>query len=438
MDNRAAHALIRFGLGHAAGESLPGAPSTWLRQQLVGPDTAPAGLQPQPGGSVADAIATFMLDRSDPPPEGQPRRTGQLFRAEMQGLFQNAITTPASFRERLVWFWANHFTVSTRRGEVNALAGSFIREAIRPYVTGPFGDMLLAVMRHPAMLLYLDNAQSFGPNSRVGQRQNKGLNENLARECLELHTLTPASGYTQADVTEFARILTGWSVEQKEPPLGYKFRPFVHEPGPKRLMGYQFVEGEQGGIDALRFLGEHPATHRALATKLARHFIADAPPPDAIRAIEGTLRDTRGNLGAACQMLITLPSAWIPLQKLRSPQDFLLAALRASGLPADDDGPRKVPVIAILSGLGQAPFGAAQPSGWPDRAAEWAGPEAMLRRVDWAYGFAGRGNLPEPMQFADTALGPLLSDATGTEIRRAGSRRDGLTLLLASPEFQRR
>ncbi len=438
MDNRAAHALIRFGLGRSASENLPSNPATWLRQQLTGPDTAPGPLQPGIGGTAADAISTFMLDRTDPPPEGQPRRVGVLFRSELQLLFQNALTTQDSFRERLVWFWANHFTVSTRRGEVNALAGSFIRDAIRPHVTGRFADMLRAVMRHPAMLLYLDNAQSFGPNSPVGLKQNKGLNENLARECLELHTLTPASGYTQADVIEFARILTGWSIEQKAPPLGFRFRPFVHEPGPKRLMGFQFQEGEQGGLDALQFLADHPSTHRALAIKLARHFIADQPPPDAVRAIEGALRDTRGNLGAAAHALTALPAAWTPLQKLRSPQDFLFAALRASGLPADDDGPKKVPVQGILSGLGQAPFSAAQPVGWPDRAAEWAGPEAMLRRVDWAYGFAGRSNLPEPMQFADTALGPLLSDATGAEIRRAGSRRDGIALLLASPEFQRR
>lgn len=303
--------------------------------------------------------------------------------------------------------------------------------------------MLLAVMRHPAMLLYLDNTQSFGPGSPVGLKQNKGLNENLARECLELHTVTPASGYTQVDVTEFARILTGWSIEQKQQPIGFKFRPFVHEPGPKRLIEFQFLEGEQGRIDALNCLAQHPSTHRVLAQKLARHFIGDQPPPDAVRVIEGALRDTRGDLRgdlrAASLAVIAQPSAWTPLTKLRSPQDLVLAALRGSGLPlGTPDDPKRVNVIGILQGLGQIPFGAPQPDGWPDRAAAWAGPEAMLRRLDWAYGFAARPNLPEPMQFADTTLGPLLSDATGTEIRRAGSRRDGITLLLASPEFQRR
>ncbi len=441
MEISAAHALIRFGLGRGAGQPLPADPNGWLRQQLNGPDTAPPLLQPGTGGSVADALSLFQLDRTDPVPEGQPRRTGLLFRGEAQALFDHAISTEASFRERLVWFWANHFTVSTRRGEVGALAGSFVREAIRPHVTGRFQDMLLAVMRHPAMLLYLDNAQSVGPSSPAGLRQKRGLNENLARECLELHTLTPASGYTQADVTEFARILTGWSIEQKEPPLGFKFRPFVHDPGPKTLMGFTFQEGEQGGVQALSWLAQHPGTHRALAQKLARHFIADQPPPDAVRVIEGALRDTRGDLRAAALAAASVPAAWTPLSKLRSPLDLVLAAIRGSGLPPgppNDDNPKRVNVAGILQGLGQGPFNAPQPDGWPDRAAGWAAPEAMLRRVDWAYGFAGRSALPEPVQYADTVLGPLLTEPTSTEIRRAGSRRDGIALLLASPEFQRR
>ena len=374
------------------------------------------------------------MDRVNPPADGAQRQVRQIFVAEQQALLENAITTDAAFRERLVWFWANHFTISLRQGNTGALAGTYIRDAIRPHVTGRFSDMLLAVMRHPAMLLYLDNAGSMGPNSVVGSRQKRGLNENLARECLELHTLTPASGYTQADVTEFARVLTGWSIERRENPLGYRFRPGLHEPGEKTVLGRRVTEGEQGGIELLAWLGEHPSTHRALAVKLARHFIADTPPPDAIRAIEGALRDTRGNLGAAALALVKQPAAWTPLQKLRAPWDYVIAAVRAAGLPVEKRGD----VLGIMAGLGQTLFNAPAPIGWPDRASEWAGPEAMLRRVDWAYGFSGRAEMPEPMALADVALGPLLSDATATEIRRAGSRRDGITLVLASPEFQRR
>jgi len=437
MDTRPHQALIRFGFGRAANQALPADPASWLQLQLAGRDLAPTALQPDPG-SAAAAIAIFELDRTDPPPPGQPRRSGALFRSETAALLQNALVTDATFRERLVWFWANHFTISTRRGMVAPLAGSFMRDAIRPYVTGRFSDMVLAVMHHPAMLVYLDNGQSAGPNSPAGLRNRRGLNENLARECLELHTITPAAGYTQADVTEFARILTGWSIETREAPLGFKFRPFLHEPGEKRLLGRTFGEGEQAGIEALTWLGDHPMTHRALAVKLARHFIADQPPPDAVRAIEGALRDTRGNLASAYRAIIAQPAAWKPLQKVRSPFDLTLAAFRAGLSQAAIATSTEGPFIGLMNALGQGLFNAVQPSGWPDVAAEWIGPEAMMRRVDWAYTFAGRQDLPDPLTLADTALGPLLPDRTLTELRQAGSRREALTLLIASPEFQRR
>jgi uncharacterized protein (DUF1800 family) len=315
------------------------------------------------------------------------------------------------------------------------VGGDYIRTAIRPNVTGRFADMLMAVMHHPAMLTYLDNAGSFGPNSPAGLKRNKGLNENLARESLELHTVSPAAGYTQADVTSYAQILTGWSISngQREP-AGFRFRAEMHEPGEQTLMGRSFPPGEEGGMAALTFLADHPATHRRLATKLVQHFVADDPAPADVRRIEGVLRDTGGHLGHAAAALITLPSAWQPLGKLRSPQDYVLAALRASDLPADNrpDG------AAIMRGLGQPLFGAPFPIGWPDRASDWAGPEAMMRRVDWSYGFSGRAAELDPATVADASLGPLLTPATYTAISRAGSRRDGLTLLFTSPEFQRR
>ncbi len=428
MEPRAAHASNRFGLGRAAGQPAPADPPRWLAEQLLQPDPGP------PGTTVTDAFAALAQDRADKSPAGQPSRARLLFQDEARALQDHAIATALPFRERLVWFWANHFTVSLRRGEVAPLAGAYMREAIRPHVTGRFSDMLLAVMRHPAMLLYLDNAGSAGPNSLLGQRQRRGLNENLARECLELHTCSPAAGYTQADVTEFARVLTGWSVERQQNPLGFRFRPGLHEPGDKSLLGRRFAEGEQGGVDALAFLASLPATHRHLATKLVRHFVADAPPADAVRRVEGVLRDTQGDLGAAALALTRLPGAWQPLTKLRSPQELVLAALRAAGLPAD----KRPDIGGIMAGLGQAMFNAPAPIGWPDAAADWAGPEAMLRRIDWAYGFSGRTELPEPALLAETTLGPLLSDATATEMRRAGSRRDAMTMLLTSPEFQRR
>lgn len=426
MDMSAAIAAIRFGLGRTPGHD-PADPAHELRSQLAQPGPGPAA------ATAADAFEALKLDREQPREKG-PNRAREIFQADTRALIDAAVATETPFHERLVWFWANHFTVSIRRGEVAPLVGAYVRDAIRPHATGRFRDMLLAVMRHPSMLLYLDNAQSMGPRSVAGLRQNRGLNENLARECLELHTCSPASGYTQADVGALARLLTGWSIARQEAPVGFRFRPGQHEPGEKVLLGQVFGEGEQAGIQALLFLADHPATHRHLATKLVRHFVSDTPPPDAVRLIEGVLRDTVGDLGAAAAALTRLPAAWQPLTKVRSPHDYIVAALRAAALPAD----RRPDAPGLMSGLGQPVFNAAFPIGWPDTAAEWAAPETLMRRVDWAYGFAGRPELAEPMQLAQSALGPLLTPGTAAEIGRAGSRREAITLLFASPEFNRR
>jgi uncharacterized protein (DUF1800 family) len=284
------------------------------------------------------------------------------------------------------------------------------------------------------MLAYLNQAQSAGPESVVGLRRHRGLNENLARECLELHTVTPASGYTQADVTNFARVLTGWSIELHDEPRGFRFRPKMHEPGEIEVMGRVWPPGEEGGLALLNWLGTHPSTYRHLATKLVCHFVADDPPPDQVRRIETILRDTRGDLGAAAEAVIELPGAWETGTKLRPPQDFLVFCLRSVGATPD-----KVPNLANIAGsLGQGVFQAPFPIGWPDRAADWAGPEAMVQRVDFSYGLAGREAAIDPEQLGHATLGPLLTQQTLSQIRAAGSRRDALTLLLASPEFQRR
>jgi uncharacterized protein (DUF1800 family) len=372
-----------------------------------------------------------------PAPPGPPRETrpaNKLFRADSAAQIDWAVQTDAPYRERLVWFWTNHFTVSLRQGGTGPLIGPFMREAIRPHVTGRFSDMVLAVMRHPAMLMYLDQEGSVGPNSPAGVRQNRGLNENLARECMELHTVTPAAGYTQTDVTEFARVLTGWTTEFKGDMPGFVFRPGAHEPGTKTVMGQTYAPGEDSGIQALHFLATHPATYTALATDLVRHFVADDPPPAAVARIKAVLTETQGHLGAAAIALVHLPEAWQPLTKLRSPFDYVIAALRAVDLPAEKRGD----VMGALNALGQPFWNAPLPNGWPDRAVDWAAPESLLRRADWAYGLAGRAGDVDPAVFGQAALGPLLRSATLEAVHHAGSRRDGLTLVLASAEFMRR
>jgi uncharacterized protein (DUF1800 family) len=429
MDLELAHALVRFGLGRRGSEQLPPDPGTWLIAQLREPD---ATRLPDPPSSVSGLLA-LREDRQNRPPPGQSRSRA-LFRRDATAQLANALTTTAPFRERLVWFWTNHFTISLRRGQCAALAGAFVEEAIRPHVTGRFADMLLAVMRHPAMLFYLDNAGSVGPDSQAGQRSHRGLNENLARECLELHTVSPAAAYTQADVTNLALLLTGWSIDLSADPPGFRFRPFAHQPGEQLVMGQHFGPGEEGGIAALRFLAAHPATHRFLASKLVRHFVADDPPEDAVQHITSVLRDSGGELGAAAAALTGLDAAWQPQTKLRTPLDYVIASLRALETPAPD----QPELIGALASLGQPMWTAPQPNGWPDRAIDWAGPEALVRRVDWAYAIAGRLGPAEASTVAEATLGPLLQPATAAAMRRAGSRRDALTLLLTSPEFQKR
>ncbi len=430
MDKQTAQAMIRFGLGRRGAEALPGDPLAWLAQQVDAPDPAAfdAGLP-----STADGL-TVLREQNKLKLGPDASLVRPLLDEDVEAHTTQILTTPAPFRERLVWFWANHFTVSTRAGGVSAVIGPYLREAIRPNVTGSFAGLLLAVMRHPAILIYLDNAASIGPNSSAGRNGRRGLNENLARECLELHTLGPGGGQTQADVTEFARVLTGWSVEQQRLFPGWLFRDGAHEPGSKTVLGRRFGPGEAGGIAALDFLARHPATHRHLATKLVRHFVADDPPPDAIRTIEGVLRDTDGDLAAASTALLHLPAAWAPLGKLRAPLDFAVAALRALDLP---EGQRP-PLRGALNALGQPLWNPPLPNGWADTAAEWAAPEAVMRRIDWSHAVAGRARDQDPAAVADAALGPLLRPQTRDAMRGAGSRRDAMTLLFTSPEFQRR
>jgi uncharacterized protein (DUF1800 family) len=283
--------------------------------------------------------------------------------------------------------------------------------------------------------MFLDNAQSIGPNSFAGQRMGRGLNENLAREILELHTVTPAARYSQQDVTEFARLLTGWSVARPQEGAGFLFRPRAHEPGEKTMLGRRFPEGEEGGVAALRHLAEHPSTYRHLATKLARHFVADDPPREAVDRLFAVLRDTRGDLGAASRALVRLPQAWAPpLTKLRAPVDYVIAVLRAMEAPPA----AAERFVGATQFLGQPLWAAPAPNGWADVAREWATPEALLRRVEWANGLAAFGGGRDAAAMAEAVMGPLLRAETLDAARRAGSARDALTLVLASPEFMRR
>jgi uncharacterized protein (DUF1800 family) len=450
MDRINAQAFIRFGLGAGASDRPDSDPRGALKAQLRGPDPGqasgafdglPTGLDGM-DALKADALARKAFLQAGKPAGQKPASQARaMYVADCHAQMNWAVATNASFRERLVWFYANHFSVSVFQGQTASLVGPFIREAIRPFVNGNFTNMVLAAESHPAMLRYLDNEQSMGPDSMAGLQMRKGLNENLGRECMELHTVGLAAGYTQADVTSMAKILTGWSVATSDgggTPTGFKYRPALHEPGAQTVMGHSFDGGEQAGIAALVFLSRYPTSYQMLARKLVTHFVADEPAPDDVARVATALTDTCGDLAAAAAAVVDLDLAWRPLSKLKTPQEFLISTLRAA--PAADGKP--VDYAGITTALGQPFWGAPLPNGWSDQAANWDGGDAILSRVDWAYTYAGRLDNgaagPQPNQVADNALGALLRPATATAIATAGSRREALTLLFAAPELQRR
>jgi uncharacterized protein (DUF1800 family) len=433
-------AATRFGFAPREGDlaALASDPRGAVLRQLVGPAPVLPGDLP-----TGTAMTAFLLEaRRD---KGAPQdrkdineRVNNVYFAEIEARLSAAATSDRPLVERLVQFWSNHFTVSARRPFIRGLAGAFERETIRPHVTGRFADMLIAVESHPAMLLYLDNAQSIGPDSRAGERTHRGLNENLGRETLELHTLGVAGGYTQDDVEALARILTGWSIAGlNEPdPGSFRFRPFAHEPGDKVLLGRRYAEGgQQEGIAALTDLAHHPATAHHIAQKLACHFIADEPPKDSVARIAASFRDSGGNLAHVTEAVVREDAAWrTPFAKVRTPTELAIAACRVTGI-----SPQGKVWAQSLRVMDQLPFYAPQPSGWPDDAASWVSPEAVLRRAQWCEAFANRApGDPDPAALATASFGQSLGAETLDAVRRAPSRRDGLALLLASAEFQRR
>jgi uncharacterized protein (DUF1800 family) len=284
------------------------------------------------------------------------------------------------------------------------------------------------------MLTYLDQAQSVGPNSPAGRRGGRGLNENLAREILELHTLGVDGGYVQRDVEGFARVLTGWSLSRET--LKYQFNATMHEPGAHTVLGKSYSEsGEQQGLSVLRDLARHPSTAKFLATKLARHFIADDPPEAAVQALTATFLRTNGDLKELTRVLIRRPEVWSQtMPKVKPPFDWLASLMRATRLDFLGRG-----VSDILTDLGQPPFNAPSPAGWPDRASAWLAPEALLKRIELAGEAARRMNrATDPNELARQVIGPVAHADTTFWISRAPTATDGITLLLASAEFQRR
>lgn len=341
------------------------------------------------------------------------------------------------FHERLVMFWANHFAVSVDKGlPVRLLAGAYEREAIRPHITGRFRDLVLAAERHPAMQVYLDNDASIGPNARANRNGKRGLNENLAREILELHTLGVNGGYTQADVTRFAKVITGWGIDRSGQGDGFRFNPNAHEPGPQTIMGKTYADdGEVQGVRVLEDLTRHPATAKHIATKLVRHFVSDQPPPALVERVSQRFLETDGDLSAVYAALITAEESWsAPRAKLRPPQEYVIASLRALDTPIQ---PQRF--LQTLRVLGQPLWQPPGPNGFSDLASVWATPEGLNNRLDLAYQLSERlAERTDPRLFAEERLKGLISETTRRSVALAETRPQGLALVLLSPEFMRR
>jgi uncharacterized protein (DUF1800 family) len=398
---------------------------------------------PEGGGANAAMAAGEAMQPNAAKQPAQPLNIIQkTYRAEALARLQRAAIADCGFTERLVAFWSNHFCISANKGELARMwAGSFEREAIRPHVLGRFGDMLKAVEQHPAMLFFLDNQQSLGPDSRAGQNRKRGLNENLAREIMELHTLGVGGGYSQDDVTSLARIITGWSFAGRQGQLGtpgsFVFNANAHQPGPQPLLGKTYENnGVAQGEAALADIARHPSTAKFIATKFARHFVADDPPQALVAQLQEVFRKSDGDLKALTVALVDSDEAWqAPLTKLRNPYEFLVAAGRLLARIPDDPAN----YLGGLNLLGQPLWSPSGPNGFPDTNAAWAAPEGMKLRLDISAQLASRvADKIDPRDLLELVAADAASEETRRTIERAESRQQALALLLMSPEFQRR
>jgi uncharacterized protein (DUF1800 family) len=433
-------------------QSPPGAKppqSRSLSLANVAQDISPKEQSVQPvansGANATMAPAETMQPNAAPPPRPAPPQLNVIqktFRAEALARLQRAVLADCGFAERLVVFWSNHFCISANKGGLARMwAGSFEREAIRPHVLGRFAEMLKAVEQHPAMLFFLDNQQSLGPDSRAGINRQRGLNENLAREIMELHTLGVNGGYTQDDVTSLARIITGWTYAGRQGQLGipgsFVFNTNAHEPGAQRVLGKVYeANGLAQGEAVLSDIARQPSTAKFIATKFARHFVADDPPPALVAKLQDTFTRTDGDLRRLANALIDADEAWTaPLSKMRSPYEYLVATGRVFARVPDDPGR----YLGGLNLLGQPLWSPAGPNGFPDTNAAWAAPEGMKLRLDIAAQASLR--LPDtldPRDLLDLVAADAASQETRRTIERAESRQQAMALLLMSPEFQRR
>ncbi|MCP5432477.1 MAG: DUF1800 domain-containing protein [Alphaproteobacteria bacterium] len=526
----AAIAVNRFGLGARPGEldAAAGDPKRWLLEQLEGPYEEPEELKgfATTAAHRADYFYRYMVvgyglgaAQKEAKAKGDTAKVEKLaadikrslggyvtwaaenFVIEYGARTNIALTTDRPFRERLVRFWSNHLVVPVIKQQTQVIAGAYEREAIRPRVTGKFADMLMASAKNPGMLVFLDNLESVGPSSAYGKASGKGLNENLAREILELHTMGVEGGYTQADVIELAKGITGWTTwpvfssmdyqtqaRRGDPPGGFVFYQDWHEPGDFTVVGKSYPAGGLAQGEAmLEDLARKPATARFLATKLARHFSADEPSADLVKRLADVYLAHDTDLSEMTRALVEADEVWTGAQsKLKQPEDYAISCYRALGLTVGGGAVPPMPLYdfdtydrdagnwAWLAGdpfgvlksrsldqfkgeraqmganianfyndvkaMGQSPWNAPGPQGWYDRWSDWAGADSMLKRVEWSLALATTEGerAADPRAFLDTTLGALAPGDLKDAVARAATKPQGIGLVLASPDFQRR
>ena len=451
-------AEIRFGMGLSPVQ-LPVASVEDMVERLRGEDRAALDF-PIPGsGDVAPSYADLIaLRHAENDTRGTPgaaeavaayreardetqRAVGRMAQASLL----RAAQSEDALRERLVRFWADHFTIRSRRSLTRHLVTPFVETAIRPHVTGRFSDMLAATITHPMMLDYLDQRFSMGPESPAAQRRDRGLNENLARELLELHTIGVDGPYDQVDVRELSELLTGLSFH---PQRGMEYYPQYAEPGAETVLGYTFSDEPRldAVLEALDYLAHHPSTGRHLATKLAQHFVSDVPDSELIDAMAQTFTASGGDLLLVVDVMLKHPGAWgAERRKVKPPFDFIASALRGLDVPAtrildlDLRNARRY-LSRPMAAMGQPWEEPPGPDGWPETAAEWVTPQGMAARFSWGLTVpqVALDSLPDPRDFAQTVLGPDVPGDVAFAAASAEDRADGIGIILASPAFQRR
>ena len=422
-----------------------------------------------------------------PSPEMQQRANQVVMELAEQKLIR-AVYSDRQLQEVLTDFWFNHFNVDARKGRDRFMLTEYERDAIRPHVLGRFADLLKATARSPAMLFYLDNWQSADPNgphidpriaarrqalggqqlgrgrarrlspampaapNQQAKRAPRGLNENYGRELMELHTLGVDGGYTQKDVTEVARAFTGWTIDNPRQGTGYRFEPRIHDDGEKIVLGHRIKAGggERDGLEVLDLLSTHPSTARFIATKLVRRFVSDTPPPALVDRVAARFRQTDGDLREVMRTILSSPEFLSPeayRAKVKTPFEFLVSAIRATGADVQD----ALPLVRAMQQLGMPLYACQPPTGYKDTADVWINTGALVNRMNIALALAGNqmrgvrveqpasaGNQPDSLGLAATILNGDVSDATLATIAKAKTTPQMMALTLGAPEFQRR